>query len=75
MQEQAKQAIELAEKNALNNGNAHFCLRDAKRLFGEGQYFYAAKWAWRSLAHSVGIFHKDYQQVEKMLFNERSPEC
>ena len=64
------QVISLALRHA-DCPSSHACLDDAV-LALTADYFtpserqlYAKQWAIRSLAHSVGIFHPDYQQATR----------
>jgi hypothetical protein len=64
----AVKAITLAEKN-VNEGvmasSAKLALDDAKQLLHKGEFVLALKRARKSLAYSVGIFHWDYQEIDR----------
>ena len=64
------QVISLAARHA-DCSSSHACLDDAV-LALTADYFtpserekFAKEWAIRSLAHSVGVFHPDYQQATR----------
>jgi hypothetical protein len=62
-------AIILARKH-LHNGaemasSAEICLADSIEQYDEGNFDAAKMWAVKSLAYSVGVFHKDYQRAVK----------
>lgn len=67
------QAITVARKHAAApcemRSSALVCLQDAMRLYEDGRYDLAGKWALRSLSYSVGILHADYERVKR--FTER----
>ena len=61
--------IILARKH-LHNGatmatSAELCLSDAIKLYDDGDFTHAKSRAIKSLAYSVGVFHKDYQRAAK----------
>lgn len=60
-----KQVISIASKHAKGKQNfsAKVCLVDAEKLYASGDYQLARERALRSLQHSVGAFHKDYQDA------------
>ena len=41
--------------------SARACMQDAIGQYNEGNFESARMWCRKSLAYSVGIFHKDYQ--------------
>lgn len=55
--------LALAHRHARGNANAEFCLREALAAHARGDYGAMRRWATKSLAYSVGIFHADYQAV------------
>ena len=50
----------LARKHLGQNSSARSCMADAINALNTGDLDLATRWALRSLAHSVGIFHADY---------------
>jgi hypothetical protein len=62
-----EQAIRLARFRVANKpeneSSARFCLADAVAANDRGDYDAARTWAKKSLAYSVGMFHKDFQSV------------
>lgn len=46
--------------------SAQLCLDDARALVERGNHHYAAKRAIKSLAYSVGGFHVDHAQAERL---------
>lgn len=60
-----QQVLDLAIKHEKTAGNASasVCLYDAKGLMERGMGDHARSRALRSLAHSVGIFHRDYERA------------
>ena len=53
----------LAEKHQDKNASAAVCLQDAKSCKERGLHTYAREQALKSLLHSVGGFHPDYQKA------------
>jgi hypothetical protein len=62
-----KLAIEIARNHEMVCESARFCREDAAHAFASGNLASANMWALKSLAHSVGICHCDYQGVASML--------
>jgi hypothetical protein len=64
---ETNRAIILARKHLAANpdgeSSARFCLYNAIRATERDDYGAAHKWAVKSLAHSVGMFHLDYKSV------------
>ncbi len=62
-----EQAIILARKHVITEAqkesSALFCLSDAMDMMERGEFESAKKWAIRSLAYSVGVFHSDYKRA------------
>lgn len=56
----AEQTIRTARKHLANN-SARLCLSDAIYNYDKGDYASAYRRALKSIAHSVGVFHPDYQ--------------
>ena len=56
--------IILARKH-LEGDSARLCLADAVKLYNAGDYPTARTRALKSLAYSVGVFHKDYKRAAK----------
>lgn len=57
--------IRLARKHlgtGVMDSSARLCLSDAIQLRERGFWDYAQKRALKSLAYSVGVFHKDYKR-------------
>src|SRR5438046_6604374 len=59
------QIIILARKHLGSNSSARLCMADAVKLYDEGRLDDAKQRALRSLQHSIGILHKDYQRAAK----------
>lgn len=59
------QILVLARKNlgGAMESSARLCLADAVRLSDQGDFEYAKARALKSLAYSVGVFHRDYQRA------------
>lgn len=60
--------INLARRHAVEDktgGSARFCLAEAVEQHAAGNYSGARRWAMKSLAHSVGVLHADYQKAER----------
>lgn len=55
--------LTIAATHAAANSSAEFCLRDAREQVAAGNDEAARRWALRSLSHSVGMFHADYQRA------------
>lgn len=53
--------LTLAQLHADANSSAALCAAEAHQWFAEGLEEQARTRALRSLAHSVGVFHPDYQ--------------
>lgn len=64
---QAEKAIILARKHigngAVMDSSARSCLADAIAQYDKEEFDSAHMWAKKSLAYSVGIFHKDFQRA------------
>lgn len=62
-------AVILARKHVSNGAamesSARLCLTDAINLQADGKLDDAKVRALKSLAYSVGVFHKDYQRAAK----------
>ena len=62
-----EQAIILARKHVITGAqkesSALFCLSDAMDMMERGDLESAKKWAIKSLAYSVGVFHSDYKRA------------
>jgi hypothetical protein len=62
-----QQAIILARKHVITGApkesSALFCLSDAIEMMERGDLESAKKWALRSMAYSVGVFHADYKRA------------
>ena len=58
------QLLALARKH-LANDSARLCLADAVALADKGDWEFAKRRALRSLLHSVGAFHADYQRAAR----------
>ena len=62
-----EQAIILARKHVITGpqkeSSALFCLSDAMDMMERGDLESAKKWAIKSLAYSVGVFHSDYKRA------------
>lgn len=61
------EVLALAAKHidqANNNANSSFCLNEAHIRIDNDRADLAARWAFRSLAYSVGINHEDYILVK-----------
>jgi hypothetical protein len=54
--------LSVAAVHADANGSAALCLTEARERLAEGREDLARQWALRSLSHSVGMFHADYQR-------------
>lgn len=65
----SKQAIVLASKHChpMDGSSAWLCLGDAIACFNSSRYEGAYKRALDSLAHSVGVYHRDYFQAKSVL--------
>jgi len=61
------EVIILARKHLHNeaamSSSAELCLSDAIKLYDDGDFTHAKERAIKSLAYSVGAFHKDYQRA------------
>lgn len=59
------QVITLARKHLGGEmeSSARLCLADAVELESKGELEFAKQRAVKSLAYSIGIFHKDYQRA------------
>jgi hypothetical protein len=61
---EANKAIILARKHVakdqMNESSARFCLAEALNAVEREDYDAAHRWAVKSLAYSVGIFHPDH---------------
>ena len=60
----SKQAIALARKHATGNSSAELCLRDAVFADAMGDTKTVIARCYRSLQHSVGIFHSDARKLK-----------
>jgi hypothetical protein len=58
-----QQTIKLARKHLTDNNSARFCMANAIEKYDDGDYDAAQMWAKKSLAYSIGVFHKDYLKV------------
>lgn len=47
-----------------NESSARFCMAQAIEASDSGDYVSSARWARKSLAHSVSIFSNDYKRVD-----------
>ena len=57
--------LALARKHLGENSSARACMASAVTAQNDGDLDLAARWALRSLAHSVGILHADYTSAFK----------
>lgn len=55
--------LTLARQHLGTNSSARACMADAVKAHDSGDLNLAARWALRSLAHSVGILHPDYMRA------------
>jgi hypothetical protein len=55
--------LNIARQHLGNNSSARACMTDAIKAKDAGNLDMAARWALRSIAHSVGILHPDYSKA------------
>lgn len=55
------QVVGLAADHKDANSSAALCHEEAVKALADGRAVAAARWAVRSLEHSVGVFHPDWK--------------